>query len=322
MGAYADAFGPHDPDATYIDHGHEEHLFETGEVSLNYVVVGDASNPALLLVPGQTESWWGYLDALPLLAERFQVHVVDLRGQGRSSRSPGRYTLNLMGNDLVRYIDGVIGRSTVVSGLSSGGVLAAWLSAYARPGQVVGAHYEDPPLFSSELLPCVGPGIRQSIGPVFELLHRYLGDQWCIGDWEGLVGAMHEALPPPLQLVASAFAPGDVPPQNLKEYDPEWARAFWTGTVSQGCPHDRMLAQVKVPVLFTHHFRLVDEQSGTLLGASTDLQAATVRDLVSGTGNPCEYVSLPAMGHSFHGQDPAQFTDTLSSWVGSLGLRS
>ena len=223
MGDYSRAFGPHAPDATYVDHGYDEQLYDTGEAELNHVVVGDPAKPALLLVPGQTESWWGYLDAIPLLAEYFQVHAVDLRGQGRSTRTPGRYTLNLMGNDLVRFIDGVIGRPTVVSGLSSGGVLAAWLSAYAKPGQVLAAHYEDPPLFSSELVPSVGQGVRQSIGPVFELLNRYLGDQWCIGDWHGLTDAIQRDLPPPLQFIGSAFAGGSEPPQNLREYDPEWA---------------------------------------------------------------------------------------------------
>ena len=42
---------------------------------------------------------------MPLLAEHFQVFAVDLRGQGRSTRTPGRYTLDNMGNDLVRFID-------------------------------------------------------------------------------------------------------------------------------------------------------------------------------------------------------------------------
>lgn len=318
MGAFADAFGPAHPEATYADHGHEERLFDTGEVAMNHVVVGDPSKPALLLVPGQTESWWGYLGALPLLADHFHAHAVDLRGQGRSTRTPGRYTLDLMGNDLVRFIDGVIGRPTIVAGLSSGGVLAAWLSAFAPPGRVVGAYYEDPPLFSSELVPAVGQGVRQSIGPVFELLHRYLGDQWCIGDWDGLGAAMQTALPPALQLVASAFAHGEEPSQNLKEYDPEWARSFWTGTVAQSCPHDRMLAAVKVPVLFTHHFRIEDEATGRLLGASSDLQAAAVRELVAGTGQSCTYTSLPAMGHSFHGQDPEAYVTTLVEWSATL----
>jgi pimeloyl-ACP methyl ester carboxylesterase len=167
-------YGPHDPVATYVAHGYPEQLADVadvGEVALNYATTGDRSRPALLLIPGQTESWWGYEAAMTLLAEHFEVFAVDLRGQGRSTRTPGRYTLDNMGNDLVRFIDVVIGRPTIVSGLSSGGVLSAWLSAYAKPGQVVAACYEDPPLFASEVRPATGPGIRQSIGPMFDLEH-------------------------------------------------------------------------------------------------------------------------------------------------------
>jgi pimeloyl-ACP methyl ester carboxylesterase len=113
---------------------------------------------------------------MALLAEQFQLFAVDLRGQGRSTRTPGRYTLDNMGNDLVRFIDLVIQRPTIVSGLSSGGVLSAWLSTYAKPGQVRAAVYEDPPLFASEVRPAVGPGIRQSIAPLFDLWSTFLGD--------------------------------------------------------------------------------------------------------------------------------------------------
>ena len=115
MATYANRFGPHAPDATYVPHRYEERSFDTGEVLLNHVTVGDPSRPALLLIPGQTESWWGYEDALDLLGAHFQAFAVDLRGQGRSSRTPGRYTLDLIGNDLVRFIDGVIGRPTIVA---------------------------------------------------------------------------------------------------------------------------------------------------------------------------------------------------------------
>src|SRR4029077_10399963 len=153
MASYRNRFGPHNPDETYIPHAFPEQLADLGEVQMNYVSVGDPSKPALLLVPGQTESWWGYEGALPLLAEHYHAFAVDLRGQGRSSRTPGRYTLDNMGNDLVRFIDVVIGRPAIVSGLSSGGVLSTWLSAYAKAGQVLAAHYEDPPLFASQVSP-------------------------------------------------------------------------------------------------------------------------------------------------------------------------
>jgi pimeloyl-ACP methyl ester carboxylesterase len=318
MGTYANAFGPHAPAATYSAHEFEENLFNTGEVELNHVVAGDAGSPALLLIPGQTESWWGYEAAIPLLAEHFHVHAVDLRGQGRSTRTPGRYTLDNMGNDLVRFIDGRIGRPTIVAGLSSGGVLSAWLSAYARPGQVIGAYYEDPPLFASEVRPVVGQGIGQSIGPLFAHMAKYLGDQWSVGDWDAMVASVPTELPPNLQFIAALFGLADTPPQTLKEYDPEWGRAFWSGSVGASCPHDVMLSAVKVPVLFTHHLRMVDETSGTLLGAISDLQIERVRQLVTGAGNAFDYRSFPQMGHSMHGQDPQLYADTLTSWARTL----
>jgi pimeloyl-ACP methyl ester carboxylesterase len=283
-------------------------------VQLNHATAGDPWKPALLLIPGQTESWWGYEAALPLLAEHFQAYAVDLRGQGRSTRTPGRYTLDNLGNDLVRFIDLVIGRPTIVSGLSSGGVLSAWLSAYAKPGQVLAAHYEDPPLFGSQVNPATGQGIRQGIGSAFHLWSTYLGDQWSIGDWEGMRAAAPEIL---LPWMANLMSPGDAPPQILKEYDPEWGRAFWTGSVAASCDHERMLLAVKVPVLLTHHFRTVDDQ-GLLIGALSDIQAARVRDLLGEAGVTVDYRSFETMGHSMHGQDPQLFTDTLVDWSSNL----
>ena len=309
-------YGPGSPEITYVPHRYEERLCDTGEAVLNYATAGSKSSPALLLIPGQTESWWGYEKAMPLLAERFEVFAVDLRGQGRSSRTPGRYSWDNFGNDLVRFIQIAIGRPTVVSGLSSGGVLSAWLSAYAMPGQVRGALYEDPPLFSSETKPAVGHSIRQAIGSQFALMSKYLGDQWSVGDYEGMVAARTTELPPHLMRISPAA--GDAgPPQNLKEYDPEWARAFWSGTVGVNCDHGRMLTQVKCPVLLTHHFRMVNDE-GWLIGALSDLQAQRALALLRTTGQPIGYQSFPQMAHSMHGQDPELFATTLVEWAKGL----
>jgi pimeloyl-ACP methyl ester carboxylesterase len=309
---------------TFVPHGFEEHTADLGEIRMNYAVSGDPGQPALLLIPGQTESWWGYEKALPLLADHFQAYAVDLRGQGRSSWTPGRYTLDNFGNDLVRFIDIVIGRPTLVSGLSSGGVLAAWLSAYAKPAQIRGAVYEDPPLFSSETRPACGPSIRQGMGPVFAVWSKWLGDQWSVGNWAGSLRAIPREVPPVLLggLAAMADAqsppPGAEPPQNLKEYDPEWARAFVTGTVGAGCDHAAMLASVRVPVLFTHHFRRVDPATGHLLGAIADVQAERVRQLVETAGQPFTYRSFPEMPHSMHGADPGLYARTVVDWASAL----
>jgi pimeloyl-ACP methyl ester carboxylesterase len=310
---------------TFVPHAFEEQLADLGEIRMNYAVAGDPGLPALLLIPGQSESWWGYEAALPLLAGHFQAYAVDLRGQGRSTWTPGRYTLDNFGNDLVRFIDQVIQRPVIVSGLSSGGVLAAWLSAYARPGQVLAALYEDPPLFSSQVSPACGPSIRQGMGPVFAAWNKWLGDQWSIGDWAGLQRAFPAELPPVLlrglaEMMPPPPAGADPgPPQNLREYDPEWGRSFVSGLASAGCDHAAMLSRVRVPVLFTHHFHRVDAKTGHLLGAIADVQVQQVRALIEAAGQPFEYRSFPQMPHSMHGADPALFTQTLVDWAAKLG---
>jgi hypothetical protein len=108
----------------------------------------------------------------------------------------------------------------------------------------------------------------------------------------------------------------DEPRQELKEYDPEWGRAFWSGTVGASCDHERMLLSVSVPnVLLTHHLRVVDEGTGNLLGAMTDMQASRVRELLGAAGVTVDYRSFPTVAHSMHGTEPDLFVDTLVSWL-------
>jgi pimeloyl-ACP methyl ester carboxylesterase len=267
-------------------------------------------------VPGQAESWWGYEAAMKQLQNEFQVFAVDLRGQGRSSRTPGRYTLDNWGNDLVRFIQLVVGRPIIVAGNSSGGVLAAWLSAYAPPGLVRAVYLEDPPIFSSELTPACGQSIRQlGVGKLFQLFATYLGNQWSIGDWEGVRTAARAVLPAWIQ----PWVPNtNEPPQNLKEYDPEWSQAFYSGSASANCRHEDMLKAVKTPVLFSHHFRGSDEKDGTLQGASSDLQADYTRALLDGTGQRLKFLDLPDKAHALHAEEPELYVKLLTEWVAGL----
>jgi hypothetical protein len=182
-------------------------------------------------------------------------------------------------------VDLVVGRPAIVSGHSSGGVVAAWLSAFAKPGQIRAAVWEDAPLFASEVSPACGPSIRQAIGPVFALWNKWLGDQWSIGDLNGMQYAIPRELP--ATLLASfpkmATAPGDStvdPMQTLREYDPEWGRAFVSGSATASCDHENLLAHVKVPVLFTHHYHEEHPSTGGFTGAITDAQVRRAETLV------------------------------------------
>jgi pimeloyl-ACP methyl ester carboxylesterase len=308
-------FGPEHPDKTYVMHNYEELSFDSGEVVLNYVTAGSRSDQPILLIPGQTESWWGYEVAIDLLSDYYNVYAVDLRGQGRSTRTPGRYTFDNFGNDLVRFIEAVIQRPTIVSGLSSGGVIAAWLSAYAPPEMILAAHYEDPPLFAAELSPACGPGIRQGAGPLFFNLHKYLGSQWTIGDVDGLLSNAKNMKNQWVGLALVKMVESSM--QSLKEYDPEWGHAFWTGSATAGCDHQDMLARVTCPVLFTHHARTINDK-GNLVGAISDIQVALVKELVERAGQEFEYQSFPKMPHSMHGANPELFAKTVHEWAARM----
>jgi pimeloyl-ACP methyl ester carboxylesterase len=149
---------------------------------------------------------------------------------------------------------------------------------------------------------------------MFHLWSRFLGDQWSIGDWDGVVAAGPEIVPPRMRGI---FNPPPEPPQNLREYDPEWGRAFWEGTVAASCDHERMLRSVRVPVLLTHHFRRVDDDSGLLMGALSDVQARRVIELLTESGAEVDYRSFETTGHSMHGENPELFVDTLVEWASS-----
>ena len=168
------------------------------------------------------------------------------------------------------------------------------------------------------------------MGPLQAMWSKWLGDQWTIGDWQGMLAVGAEELPAWMPAAnegmrVKATEPAaeqsqsfDDPPQSFKEYDPEWARAFSTGTAAASCDHAQMLAGVRVPVLFTHHFRKVDEKTGTVMGAISDQQVARARELVTNVGQPFEVLSYPQMARMMHSQDPQLFTKNIVAWSATL----
>ncbi|MFJ3407877.1 hypothetical protein [Promicromonospora sp. NPDC090134] len=113
------------------------------------------------------------------------------------------------------------------------------------------------------------------------------------------------------------FAAAEIP-QNLKEFDPEWAWAFSEGTVALHSPHERLLAQVKTPVLLTHHVRVTDPETGAPLGAMTDEQAAQAKRLMESAGAEGGYESLSDAVHVLHQLDPSRYTQIFSRWAATL----
>ena len=52
MANFAHRFGPHAPSDTYVAHEYEEHLYDGGEVEINYVTTGDPGRAGAPADPG------------------------------------------------------------------------------------------------------------------------------------------------------------------------------------------------------------------------------------------------------------------------------
>ncbi len=117
---------------------------------LNYGEGPSNGKIPLLLIHGQGMTWEDYSKVLPELSKHFHVYAVDCHGHGKSDWNNKKYTAKAMAKDFAEFIEVEIGKKTVLSGHSSGGMIVAWMAAH-YPEIVLGTVIEDSPFFSTEL---------------------------------------------------------------------------------------------------------------------------------------------------------------------------
>ena len=108
---------------------YEENLKKVGAVEKQYTLPNgrvinygevENDNPPLLLIHGQMSIWQDYALVLPALSEKWHIYSVDVYGHGASSHSEDLYYIDVNGDDIICFINDVIGKPTVVAGHSNG----------------------------------------------------------------------------------------------------------------------------------------------------------------------------------------------------------
>ncbi|TCK19998.1 alpha/beta fold hydrolase [Pseudonocardia endophytica] len=310
--------------------GFREKRATVGGATLAYAE-GPANGPRVVLLHGQTGTWEDHVRVLPRLAADHHVFVVDVPGHGGSDRlRAADYTNGRVAATLAGFVDDVVGGPVLLSGHSSGGVLAMTIAA-ERPELVGGLLLEDPPLFSSEMprlldttggFPLVlaerflaegGPGefaryvvehgrYFEFFGPLEEPIRRY-ALRWM---------AAHPGEP-----LRIAFLPTQVNVlfQGLVHYDPAFGAAWVreTGGWYSDTDTEATLRAVAAPTTVIHT-NFVEALRGTAYGSDGILKAAMDSDdlaravalLPSGT----DVVQLRC-GHLVHFERPDEFVASL-----------
>lgn len=304
--------------------GFEERCFFTGEIEMNYVV-GPDHGPALILVPAQMGTWESYQRVLLPLSSSFQVYAVDIRGHGKSSWTTGDYSWDSIGRDLSPFLQQVVQRPAVISGNSSGGLIALWLAANL-PDYVSAIILEDAPVFSAEMPRFrdqdrfVYQGLQHAVevlgSPRERDLANYFRGQVLpvkegrrekrVPDWfVRLLSRMirHYESAHPGQPVDIRYLPERlrILIKSLSTYDPDFARAFIDSRMYQGLDHAEALQRVKCPVLVLHANWFRHPRYG-LVGAMDDQDAARIQALVP----QAIYKKIPA-NHVIHSFEPDQY---------------
>ena len=323
-------YDKHDADKI-VKAGFIERQVATNDGTILNFGEGPTNGIPLLLIHGQMASWKDYAKVLPELSKHYHVYAIDCHGHGGSSKNRQKYVAEKMGKDFIWFIENVIQSKVVVSGHSSGGLLATWLAANS-PENVIGLVVEDAPFFATE------PGrIEKTFAWVdqFNVIHQFLNqhketnytrfylDKCYMQKYFGLAWIN-------IKQYANRYMdknPGKglriffLPPSINKSfdllsgnYDLYFGEAFYNHSWFDGFDQAETLAKVKCPSVLIHANWSYDSDS-ILLGAMDDHDAQRAHELLHDN----ELICIGS-GHDVHDEKPEEFNRIMMGFEDRISL--
>lgn len=281
---------------------------------------GPDNGPALLLIHGQAGDKLNYAPTLPELARSFHVFAIDCYGHGQSSHDPVKYTNIIMGQDLLSFIQEVIGEETLVAGHSSGGIIATWLAAYGNEW-VKGALFEDPPFFTLSRsraettwnwvdLASTAHNFLESQETDWVMYHASQAGMWhFFGDSKErfIAQARQYHAQHPTEPIKWAWLPPHINEsfRAIPNYDPRFGDVFYQGSWEEGFELEAALKATTIPTIYQKSEAKINAD-GILQGATSDVEATRARELLNDVSF---YIDNTA--HSWHWKEPQEFVSRL-----------
>jgi 3-oxoadipate enol-lactonase len=238
----------------------------------------------VVLVHGLGYARWGWEPVADLLAERFEVVLLDNRGIGESDAPPGPYTASEMADDVMRVLDEADLESAHVVGTSLGGMIAQEL-ALSAPERV-----------ERLVLVCTTPG-GPNAAPMPEPTVRLLAEAATLEPLVALRRFVENALAPdpPEEIVERILAHRIATAQPLEA---------WAAQAAAGAAFDAWdrLGQVTAPTLVVHGSDdvVVDPANAGLLA-----------ELIQGA----QSVRFEGCGHLLFWEEPERFVEVVGEFL-------
>ena len=258
--------------------------------------------PALVFIHGATGSHTSFLPFMPNLAQRAHVYALDLRGHGRSSRTPGAYQVPEFGRDVTAFLHTVVGGPAFLAGHSLGGVIAVWVAGRS-PNLVRGIFLEDPPLYLTQMPRFKTTGFYAYFVATREYLLAYHAAEGTFDELINYVGQM------PVNDTATMLDVAGIEPvreraRQLHQLDPATLDPAIDGIVLGQHKPDELLAQVRCPI------RLLagERNSGGALDAQDVQRAVSIL-------KQCDYTVFAGTGHMIHQERSEEYVQMLGQFV-------
>jgi pimeloyl-ACP methyl ester carboxylesterase len=148
---------PADPTVARLGRGFASGMATVNGTTLHYVRGG--SGPAVILVHGFPQDWYEWRKVMPLLAKKFTVVAVDLRGAGESKAAKDGYDAANLGEDIYQFVQHLKLERPYVAGHDVGG-MAAYALARLHPDAIRGVMVLECPI------PGIEPWEKIKAGPL------------------------------------------------------------------------------------------------------------------------------------------------------------